>query len=140
VRTSLCEGYVFLVTLVSMAGALVCVFGGLYAAIGVVCPDWLMRDPVWALHQSNDQFWDYKGRAYEASSGWLGRNARPPEEELTRRRLESYEVEKAAIRRDSWVMLVMYGVGVAISLVMFAGHWRLARTFRPPPRQPGPAG
>jgi hypothetical protein len=140
VRTSLYEGYIFLVTLASMAGALVCVFGGLYAAIGVGQPDWVMRDHAWALHQSNDRYWEFTGRRHEPDSSWSNKSARPPEDELTRRRLESLEVERGSVRRDSWAALVMFGAGLLVSLVMFAIHWRLARTFRPAPVHPAPTG
>jgi hypothetical protein len=134
-RPSLYEVYVHLVALAALAGGVVCVLGGLYAAIGVVVPDWLMRDHAWAYHQTNDRYWEWIGRGRETNAGWVGGPTRPPEDELTRRRLESLEVERGAVRRDGWVALVMYGAGLAISVVLFRVHWRLARAFRPP-REP----
>jgi hypothetical protein len=131
-RPSLYEGYVFLVALASVAGALVCLFGGLHALIGVAQPDWLMRDYAWAYHQTNDRFWEHTGRRHDSDSVWSNQPARPPEDELTRRRLESFEIERATVRHDGWVALVMFGVGLGVSLVMFAVHWRLAWAFRPP--------
>jgi hypothetical protein len=129
-RTSLYELYVFSICLISLAGTIVCLLGGLYAVLGIAEPDWLMRDHVWAQHQSNDLYWQRTGYRRE-SDGWLAKTARPSEEELTRRRMESYEVERRSVRRECWLLLYMYGAGLAVSLVLFSVHWRLARAFRP---------
>ena len=139
-RPSLYEVYVHLVSLAALGGAVVSVLGGLYAALGVALPDWVMRDHDWEYHQTNDRYWDIVGRRHESSAGWVERSVRPPDEELTRRRLESLEVERGSVRRDSGAALVMYGAGLGISVAMFAVHWRLARAFRPghPPPPPPP--
>jgi hypothetical protein len=130
-RTSLYELYVFTICFISLAGTIVCLLGGLYAALGIAEPDWLMDDRVWTLHQSNDRYWQGTGYRHESDSGWLAKTTRPSEEELTRRRMESFEVERRSVRRESWLLLYMYGAGLAVSLVLFAVHWRLMRAFRP---------
>jgi hypothetical protein len=137
--TSLYECYVFLICLLALGGIIVCLLGGLYSAVGVLYPDGLMREHEWEWHQTNDRYWEWTGRRSASDSGWFGRSARPPEDELTRRRTESYEVARDGVRRDSWVMFVMYGVGLGVSLVMFAVHWRLAKAFRLPPERSVPA-
>ena len=131
--TSLYECYVFLICFLALGGMIVCLLGALYSAVGVVYPDGLLEEHKWLLHQSNDRFWEWTRPRSESEFGWLGRPARPPADELTRRRTESFEVARSGVRRDSWVMLVMFGVGLGLSLALFAIHWRLARAFRLPP-------
>ena len=134
--TSLYECYVFLICFLGLGGMLVCLFGALYSALGVVNPDWLLRENEWVLHQTNDRYWEWTRPRSESSFSWFGRSARPPEDELTRRRTESFEVARGGVRRDSWLMFVMWAVGLGVSVALFAIHWRLAQAFRPQPTQP----
>jgi hypothetical protein len=131
-RPSLYEVYVHLVSLAALAGGIICVLGGLYAGIGVVHPDAVMKDHEWEYHQANDRYWEWTDRRH-TDSGWAARAGRPSDEELTRRRLESLEIKRGSVRRESWVSLIMFGAGLLISLVMFTVHWRLGRTFRTAP-------
>jgi hypothetical protein len=137
-RPSLYEVYVLLVSLASLGGTIVSLFGGLYASIGVVHPDSVIRDHDWTYHQTNDRYWERTRPRIQTDVGWVEQATRPSEDELNRRRMESFEVERGSVRRDSWVALVMYGVGFAISLALFGVHWRLARPFRRNREQPAP--
>ena len=137
-RPSLYEVYVLLVSLASLGGTIVSLLGGLYASIGLVHPDWVMRDHDWAYHQTNDRYWERTRPRIESEVGRPEKAARPSEDELNHRRMESFEVERGSVRRDSWVALVMYGVGLGISLTLFGVHWRLAGPFRSNRQRPAP--
>jgi len=126
------------VSLAALAGTIVCVLGGLYAVIEVATPDLTMKDYAWAYHQTNDRYWQMAGLRHDSNTGRAEPDARPPEDELTRRRLESFEVERGTVRREGWVALLMFATGLAISVAMFRVHWRLARAFRPPRSDPLP--
>jgi hypothetical protein len=90
----------------------------------------MMNDYQWAYHQSNDRYWEYIVPRHRSTNDPEEKPPRPSEDELTRRRTESFDVERRNVRRGSQMELVMYGAGLGISLAMFAVHWRLGRAYR----------
>lgn len=107
----------------------------LYGVVAYVNPALTMNTPGYEAFQSNDRFW----RA-EASMGgpsfMPGTRppeatvpARPSEDELTRRRLEAYDMALQSERRGALQSFLRWGIAALVSLLAFSFHWRfLSRT------------
>ncbi len=100
---------------------------GGYAFIRIIQPELTQKKWDYEQHQSNDAFWQSRryGTAEERKL-----EQRPAEEDLTKRRLESFNRALTAERRDGVQTLIqcaMFFLAGAISLFV---HWRIARRAR----------
>ena len=100
---------------------------GGYAIIRIIQPELTLKKWDYDQYQSNEAFWQSR-RYGTAEERKLER--RPSEEDLTKRRLESFGRALTAERRDGFQSLIqsaMFFLAGAISLFI---HWRIARRAR----------
>ena len=78
-------------------------------------------------HQSNDAFWNSRrsGTAEERKQ-----EQRPSEEDLTKRRHESFDRALAVERRDGVQTLIQSAIFFFAGAISLFVHWRIARRAR----------
>jgi hypothetical protein len=77
-------------------------------------------------HQSNDAFWNNCDQ-YDSKEN---EKKRPAEDELTKRRLDSYHQALQSERRDAFQGITKAIIVILIDIVFFFAHWRIARRAR----------
>ncbi len=100
---------------------------GGYAIIRIIQPQLTLEKWHYEQHQSNDAFW--QSRRYGTTED-RKLEGRPTEDELTKRRVESFARALTAERRYGMQTLIqsaMFFLAGAISLFV---HWRIARRAR----------
>ncbi len=102
---------------------------GLYALIGTLNPEFTLESWQYDRHQSNDAFWSSAPPPIPFD-GKGEKRVRPPEQELTRQRNESYQLVIRAERRDRMQTLVQVIIILLIDIVVFMIHWRIAKKAR----------
>ena len=78
-------------------------------------------------HQSNDAFWN---NCDQRRDGKKDDKKIPGEEDLTKRRIESYQTSLKSERRDAFQTLTKSSIVIIIDMVFFFVHWRIARRAR----------
>jgi hypothetical protein len=126
-RRSWYELYTLLVCAGSLLGLVAALFWLLYGVLSWVDPELTLSPWDYASHQTNEEFLQRRH--------WRdGRQQEEPvklsDEEITRRRLTSYEALLAGVRRSGKLFTILNGFGIVIASVLFTIHWRLARQAR----------
>lgn len=99
---------------------------GGYAIIKIIKPELTLEKWDYNKHQSNDAFWQSRRDATEVRK----LEQRPAEEDLTKLRLESFDLALTAESREgvqTLIQCVMFFLAGAIALFV---HWRIARYAR----------
>jgi hypothetical protein len=133
---SLYELYTLLVCLGSLIGLVATLCWLLYGVLAWSDPGLMVSTHDYADHQTNEQFWESRYRRYRQPKDDA---VKPSDEEITRKRLASYEALLEGERRFGKKISIMNGFGVLLSGVVFTIHWRLARRARAE-GSPGRAG
>jgi hypothetical protein len=97
-----------------------------YNVIQIINPEFTLSSYEYDRHQSNDAFWKNDGCGYDKEK----KLERPPEEELAQRRLESYRQVIKSEKRDASQSLTVASIIIAIDVIVFLVHWRVARRAR----------
>ena len=138
-KKSILEIYALLVCLGSIACAAIWLGIGSYSLIGIASPETTLDVWTYQRHQSNDRFIEapapfspnFNPSFDEPPTGSVETEPRPSAEELSQKRLASYQQELDIERRNSRQSLIQSLIVMIIALPLFFSHWRLAR-----PRQP----
>jgi hypothetical protein len=123
---SLYEFYILLVCLCSLIGLVATLFWLFFAVLSWLDPE-LMTGYAYADYQTNEQFWECRYRYYRRAQDDA---VKPSDEELTRKRLTSYDALLEGRRRFGKQFTLLNAFGVLLSGVVFATHWRLVRRAR----------
>jgi hypothetical protein len=97
-----------------------------YSVIQIADPELTMKSYNYDKYQSNDRYWEMKQRCSEKE----GVVKRPPEEELTKQRLEALRMEIKGERRSGLQTLIYALMFVIVGAVTFLLHWRIASKAR----------
>ncbi len=98
-----------------------------YDLVQIVNPEFTMNSHDYNRHQSNDAFWKSYDCGYDNKEK---EKPRPPEEELTKQRLESYKQAIKSEQRDAFQSLTQSVIVIVINAIFFLVHWRIARRAR----------
>ncbi len=101
---------------------------GGYAIIRIVQPEITMKKWDYDLYQSNDAFW--QSRRYGGTAEERKLEKRPAEEELTKRRVESFARALSAERRDGLQTVIQCAMFFLAGVISLFVHWRIARRAR----------
>jgi len=99
---------------------------GTYDLIRITNPEFTLGSCEHNQHQSNDAFWESKHR-YDPEGK---EKKRPPEETLTKQRLESYRKVIESEKREAFQSLTLILIILIVDIVIFWVHWRIARRAR----------
>ena len=122
-KKSILEIYSLAVCFVTVICAVVTLGIGAYDLLEIGIPEFTLPAYQYERHQSNEAFFrkDCDNKEEEKSLS---------EEEQTKRRLASYEVALKTERRDAVQSLIKVFIVLVLNVVVFLGHWRLARRAR----------
>jgi hypothetical protein len=126
-KTSL-EAYALFVCLVSLAVLAISASTLAYDVVQIANPSLTLSSTEFRKHQTNDAFWE-SGQTYYME-GKREERKRPSEDELTKRRTESFAVALAEEQHDAKQSLVSSLIAIIISAVILLLHWKLAKNSR----------
>jgi hypothetical protein len=126
-KKSILEVYALAVCFAAIACSAVALGVASYNVIEIINPEFTLNAQEYNRHQSNDAFWKGRHNIYSADKR---EEKRPPEEELTKLRLESYQQALKSERRDAFKSLTKAIIIIIIDIVFFVVHWRIARRAR----------
>jgi hypothetical protein len=125
-KKTLLEIYALAVCFVTVVCFVVALGMALYSLVGIASPEFTLDTWKYEQHQTNDAFFNSP-----VGHGCCDeKKVRPGEQELTRRRTESYAVAIAAERRENVQTLVKTLIVMVIDALVFFGHWAIGRRAR----------
>ncbi len=126
-KKSILEVYALAVCFAAIVCSAVALGVAIYSGIEIISPEFTISAQEYNRHQSNDAFWKGCRSVYGADKR---EEKRPPEEELTKLRLESYQQALKSERRNAFISLTKAIIIIIIDIVFFVVHWRIARRAR----------
>lgn len=126
-RRSVLEIYALAVCFVTVVCLIVSLGIGIYSIVEVANPAFTLDSHDFLRHQSNDAYWSNPPMIPLDDKG---NRIRPPEQELTRQRLESYTRALRIEQRGGLQTLTKVFIVILIDLIVFGVHWRLGRRAR----------
>jgi hypothetical protein len=125
-KKSILEIYALAVCFATIVCFVVALGIALYDVIQIANPEFTLNSNEYNRHQSNDAFWNSCDQ-YESKEK---DKKRPTEDELTKRRMESYRQALQSERRDAFQGITKAIIVILIDIVFFFAHWRIARRAR----------
>lgn len=122
-KKSLLEIYALAVCFVTVVCFVIALGIGLYDLVQLSNPEFTLSSYEFERHQSNEAF----------TRNWPKDKELPSEEELTKRRKQSYSLALLSERRSALQSLVQVFIILVIDVVVFLVHWRLAKRARESP-------
>lgn len=129
VKRSWLEFYALVVCFFTVAYLCIVVALAIWNGVATLAPEFAMDRHEWARHQSNQAFLQANPQVRMAIDG----NAIPltPEPAQTEAdRARSYALAVEGTRREAARSLVRHLVALLVASVLFAVHWRIARSAR----------
>jgi len=126
-KKSILEIYALAVCFAAIVCSAIALGVAIYNVIEINNPKFTISAQEYNRHQSNDSFWKGCSNVYGVGKK---EEKRPPEEELTKLRLESYQQALKSERRNAFQSLTKTIIIIIIDIVFFVVHWRIARRAR----------
>ncbi len=120
VKKSLLEIYALAVCFVTVVCFVIALGIGLYDLVELAYPEFSLSSYEYERHQSDEAFMRH----------WAKDKKRPAEGEVTKLREESFRTELRKEQRSAMQSLVQILIVLAIDVVVFFVHWRLAKRAR----------
>jgi hypothetical protein len=98
-----------------------------YSTITIINPELTIESYEFDKYQSNDNYWESKKSCYSRDQSKM---TRPPEEELTKQRLEELSIKLKGERRNGLQSLIYSLIFVVVGAVTLLIHWRIAKNAR----------
>lgn len=121
-KRSLLEIYALAVCFVTVVCFVVALGIGVYDLVEISKPEFTLSSHEFERHQSNEAF----------TRRWPKDKERPSDEEITKLRQESYQIELRKEQRSALQNLVQVSIILVIDVLFFLVHWRLAKRAREP--------
>ena len=122
-KRSLLEMYALAVCFVTVTCLAIVTGIAIYDVVQIAAPEITLHSFKYERHQSNAAFRDSDHPDPKAVAAL-------PEEEITKRRQESYVSTLNAERRDGWQSLLRMAIIMVIDIIFFVIHWQLAKRAR----------
>jgi hypothetical protein len=123
VKRSLIEIYALAVCFVTVTCFAIASGIALYDFVQIAVPEITLHSYIYERHQTNEAFRTAPQGTTESIAGLS-------EDQLTKRREESYKSALNAERRDGWQSLLRMAIVMLVDLIFFAVHWLLAKRVR----------
>ena len=120
VKKSLLEIYALAVCFVTVVCFVIALGIGVYDLVELAYPEFSLSSYEYERHQSDEAFMRH----------WAKDKKRPAEGEVTKLREESFRTELRKEQRSAMQSLVQILIVLAIDVVVFFVHWRLAQRGR----------
>ena len=125
-KKSILEIYALLVCFSTVTCFVISLGITLYDVVKISTPEFTLNSNEYSRHQNNDLFWNDCGR-YNSDKEKI---QRPSEDELTKKRLDSYKLVIQSERRDASQSIVKALIIMLIDIIFFISHWHIARRAR----------
>jgi hypothetical protein len=126
-KKSLLEIYALAVCFATIVCFVISLGIALYSIVEIVNPEFTMKSYEYDQYQSNDAYWQrHSGEYWNKEKG----PQRPSEDELTKKRKESYQLAIIAEKRSGLQGLTKTAIIILIDTVVFLIHWCIARRAR----------
>ena len=131
-KKTILEIYALTVCFVTVICFIVALGIGFYSLVQISSPSFTLDSWQYNQHQTNDSFWN-TGSTYPMPMPMGGeekKKERPPESELTKQRLESYERVVEVEQHSGLQTLVKVMIVIFINITVFYAHWRIGKRAR----------
>jgi hypothetical protein len=128
-KKSILEVYAMAVCFVCVLCFVVSAGLAMYGLVGMANPEFTMSSWTYGQHQTNDAFVAGPPEFPRIGEGEQ-RRERPPEAELTQKRVDSFARAIASERRASAQTVVKTVIVMLIDLLVFLFHWYVGRRAR----------
>lgn len=125
-KKSILEIYALAVCFATIGCFVIALGIAIFDVIQITNPEFTLSSHEYNRHQSNDAFWTNSNKYDNDKKN----KKRPSDEELTKRRLESYRQAIQSERRDAFQGITKALIIIIIDVVFFMVHWRIARRAR----------
>ncbi len=125
-KKSLLEIYALAVCFATVVCFVISLGIGIYDLVQITNPEFTLSSYEFKRYQTNDAFWN-------KCPSWEKRDkerTRPPEDELTKQRKESFQRALQAEQRDAFQSFTQVAIIIFISAIVFLIHWRIAKRAR----------
>ena len=119
-KRSLVEIYALAVCFITVTCFAIAAGIAIYDLVQISSPEITLHSHRFETHQSNEAF----RNSYTSSVKGLSEN------EVTKRREESFRSALNSERRDGWQSLLRMGIFMLVSVIFFVFHWLLAKRVR----------
>jgi hypothetical protein len=126
-KKSVLEIYALLVCFVCVVCFAIYSGSVIYDVIKFINPEFTISTLDYNRHLNNDVFWRNGNHINYITKKEI---IRPPEQELTKQRIESYQTTLYAECRNALQDLTKNTIIIVISIIFFFVHWRIARHAR----------
>lgn len=127
-KRSIIEIYAMAVCFATALILVITIGAACYNLVQMTYPEFTVCSYTFTSHQSNDAFWRHL--CYYNSYYGVNKDVRPPEAELTQKRLEDYKISMKDESRNGMQKLLKALFIIFIGLAFFSIHWRIARRAR----------
>lgn len=127
-KKTILEIYALAVCFATIVCFVVALGVAIYDVVQIANPEFTMNSYEYNRHQSNDAFLMNYSRGYPGQE--KEKQQRPPEEELTKQRLESYQQAIKSEQRNAVQSLTTSSIILVIDVIFFLVHWQMARRAR----------
>lgn len=125
-KKSILEIYALAVCFATIGCFVIALGIAVFDVIQIAKPEFTLSSYEYNRHQSNDAFWNNCKQCDNDKKD----KQKPSDEELTKRRSESYRQAIQAERRDAFQGITKALIIIVIDIVFFMVHWRIARRSR----------
>ena len=129
-KKTILEIYALTVCFVTVICFIVALGIGFYSLVQISNPSFTLDSWQYNQHQTNDSFWNTGSTYPMPMGGEEKKKERPPESELTKQRLESYERVVEVEQHSGFQMLVKVMIVIFINITVFYAHWRIGKHAR----------
>ena len=126
-KKSILEVYALAVCFATIVCFVIALGVAIYDVVQIANPEFTLSSYEFNRHQSNDAFWESHKCKYDNKDKEL---KRPPEEELTKQRMENYQQAIKSEKRDAVQSITLASIILLIDTVVFLVHWLIARRAR----------
>jgi len=129
-KKSIVEIYALAVCFATIGCFVIALGVAIFDVIQIANPEFTLSSHEYNRHQSNDQYIEFGRNSPDQYDNDKKDKKGPSDEELTKRRLESYRQVIQAERRDAFQGITKALIIMIIGVVFFIAHWRIARRAR----------
>ncbi len=122
-KKSLLEIYALAVCFATIVCFVISLGIGIYDLVEITNPEFTLSSHKYNRHQTNDAFWK---NCYSSDK----ERTRPPEDELTKKRENSFQRALKAEKRDAFQSLTQIVIILIVNALVFLIHWKIARRAR----------
>lgn len=125
-KKTILEVYALAVCFAAIVCSVIVLGIAIFDVIQIMKPEFTMNSHEYNRHQSNNAFWERSGACDNKDK----EKQRPNEEELTKRRLASFQQTIKTEQRAALQSITIATIILIIDIILFLIHWKIAQRAR----------